>query len=500
MQTRRFKLTDTQVFLLRNVSIIGLGLFINQMVQTVGSIVLARQLGDPDKFGEVNLLLQIFGMISLFLNFGFNSSLVYTFSRRPLEAVQTNFRVALIGSTVFSLFIGVLLCALAPLLANYYQLPELRGALMLCSIMFIFNSILNIGVASFSGNRDFGKQAFFMVITTALSTLGTVLGVLLPRGNMNLLENISLWMGVGAFLTAFIICIKVERVHKPQWFGPLPIQEIKNMLAYGLPSWAGNIAKAFQQPFLVMMVGSSSVLAVGYLANGFRITGFIGIITWAFMIVTLPFVAESAQDVDESKQRGTSCIRYNNLLLYPLTGIICLYPDQINGFLFGKEYSTGDSAAYIRLMALGVLFSSVGRLGGSIMAGIGKTKSTFWVMIAAGIFVVIFVPMVAAKSPLLAVWIYTGGWAVSALTMIGFYYHEKFALNWWKAYGEPLLPTIAMMAMMEIGRFAKGWFLLFVIAGLLALILITIKIERNPIAKTKANRYGGVPYEQREVH
>lgn len=500
MRAQRFNLTDTQRFLLRNVSIIGLGLFINQMLQTVGSIVLARQLGDPDKFGQVNLLLQIFGMISLFLNFGFNSSLVYTFSRKPLEAVQTNFRVALIGSTLFSFIIGILLFALAPLLASYYHMSELRGALMLSSIMFIFNSVLNIGVASFSGNRDFGTQAFFMVTTTALSTTGMVLGVLMPRGSLSLLENIALWMGAGALLTAFVICIKVERVHKPQWFGPLPMQEIKKMLAYGLPSWAGNIAKAFQQPFLVMMVGSSSILAVGYLANGFRITGFIGIITWAFMIVTLPFVAESAQNVEESKHRGTSCIRYNNLLLYPLTGIICLYPDQINGFLFGSDYSTGDSGIYIRLMALGVLFSSVGRLGGSIMAGIGKTKSTFWVMIAAGIFVVIFVPMVAASSPVLAVWIYTGGWAVSALTMIGFYYYEKFALNWWKAYGEPLLPTIVMMALMEAGRFAQGWFPLFVCAGLLALILLTLRIEKNPKPKSNSVNYGGVPYEKREVH
>lgn len=488
MRTQRFTLTDTQRFLLRNVSIIGLGLFINQMLQTVGSIVLARELGDPDRFGEVNLLLQIFGMITLFLNFGFNSSLIYTFSRKPLEAVQTNFRVALTGSVLFSLIIGLLLFALAPLLANYYHLPELRGALLLSSIMFIFNSVLNIGVASFSGNRDFGTQAFFMVITTTLSTLGMVLGVLLPRGSMNLLESISLWMGIGAFLTAFIICIKVERVHKPQWLGPLPIQEIKNMLAYGLPTWAGNIAKAFQQPFLVMMVGSSSVLAVGYLANGFRITGFIGIITWAFMIVTLPFVAEQAQDVEESKRRGTSCIRYNNILLYPLTAIICLYPSQINGFLFGSDYSTGDSATYIRLMALGVLFSSVGRLGGSIMAGIGRTKSTFWVMIVAGIFVVIFVPMVAASNPVLAVWIYTGGWAVSALTMIGFYYYEKFALNWWKAYGEPLLPTIAMLAIMEAGRFAKSWFPLFICVGLLALLGFTIWIERNRKPRSKATK------------
>lgn len=483
MLNQRDLLTDTQRFLLRNVSIIVLGLFTNQMLSTGGSIILARVLNDPTQFGQVNLLLQIFGMASLFLNVGFNSSLIYTFSRKPVEAVQTNFRVALYSSTAFGIIFGLLLGASAPYLANFYHMPELKGAIILSSIMFIFNSVLNIGVASFSGNRDFGTQAFFMVITTSLSTAGTVVGVIWPMGNMNLLENISLWMGVGAILTALFVCWKVERVHKPKWFGNIPLQEIRSMMSYGVPSWAGNIAKAFQQPFLMMMVGSSSVLAVGYLANGFRITGFIGIITWAFMIVTFPFVAESSQDLEESKQRGTSCIRYNNILLYPLTALICLFPNQINGTLFGDSYTTGDSSTYIRIMALGVLFSSVGRLGGSILAGIGKTKANFWVMIVAGIFVIAIVPFVADESPVLAVSIYTGGWAVSAIAMIAFYYYEKFPLDWWKSYGQTLIPTLLMIAILELGQLARGWYPLFLCAGLLALVIMTIVIER-PRAKT----------------
>ncbi|MCY9668111.1 oligosaccharide flippase family protein [Paenibacillus alginolyticus] len=369
------RLTDTQHFLLRNVSIIFLGLLINQLLQTGGSIILARVLNDPAKFGEVNLLLQIFGMISLFLNIGFNAALIYTFSREPDEAIRSKFRLALLGSTLFGILISILVSLLAPMLSHTYHLPALHGALIISTIMLVFNSIINIGVASFSGNRDFGIQAFFMVITTTLSTIGTVLGVLWPTEHLNLLENVSLWMGMGSILTAAFICWKVERVHKPKWLGSLSLPEIREMVNYGIPVWAGNIAKAFQQPFLVMMIGSSSVVAVGYLTNGFRITGFLNIITWAFMIVTFPFVAESSQDLEESRRRGTSCIRYNNILLYPLTALICLFPNQING-LFGASYTTDDSATYIRLMALGVFFSSIGRLGGNILAGIGKTKVT----------------------------------------------------------------------------------------------------------------------------
>ncbi|TDF92592.1 oligosaccharide flippase family protein [Paenibacillus piri] len=484
-------LKQTKRFLLRSVSIIVLGLFVNQLLQTAGSIVLARVLNDPGKFGEVNLLLQVFGMVTLFLNVGFTSSLVYTFSTNAEEAIRMKFRLALAGSVFFAVVLSLLLAALAPFLSNAYKLPELKGALIISSIMLVFNSIINIGVACFSGNREFRTQAFFMVISTAFSTLGTIVGVMWPLGPRAFLWGVSFWMGIGAVLAALFIGWKVQRVHRPRWFGPFSFDVLWEMMRYGVPLWAGSIAKAFQQPFMVMMIGSSSVIAVGYLANAIRITGFIGIVTWAFMIVTFPFVAESSRDLEESKRRGTLCIRYNNLILYPLTLIICLFPNQINSYLFGDSYTADDSAAYIRLLALGVFFSSVGRLGGNILAGIGRTKANFWVMVVAGIFVVTVVPFIASQNPVLSVWIYTGGWALSAVSMIWFFYLEQFPLDWWKAYGEPLLPTLAMGLLIGIGRYTGPFMACFVIIGIAALLALTVLIEAKPsgIAGLRPSRH-----------
>ncbi|MFC0211468.1 oligosaccharide flippase family protein [Paenibacillus chartarius] len=475
-------LSKSQRFLIRSVLIIVIGLFINQLLQTLGSIVLARVLDDPQQFGEANLLLQIFGMVGLFLNVGFNSALVYQFSTDAEQARRNDFRYALVGSAFFGVVVSLLVAALSPLLAGVYHLPNLQGALVICSIMLIFNSVLNMGVSAFAGNRDFSKQAFFMVLTTTFSTLGTIVGVVLPLKEGDFLWGISFWMGIGAAITATLVGLQAQRVHKPDWIGPVPLKELRRMMAYGVPMWAGNIAKAFQQPFLVMVIGSGSVAAVGYLANGLRITGFIGIVTWAFMIVTFPFVAESSQNWVESKRRGMLCIRYNNYILYPLTLLICLFPNEINGALFGTSYSSQESGIYIILLALGVLFSSVGRLGGSILAGIGRTKANFWVMIVAGIGVVGIVPFIAAAHPVLSVSIYTGGWALSALCTIWFFHYEGFVLDWRKAYGEPLLPTAAMGVMLEIGQWTGAWFPLFIAVGVALLVLGTLYLERKDAA------------------
>jgi O-antigen/teichoic acid export membrane protein len=477
----RLSLSHNQRFLIRNVSVIEFGLFINQLIQTLGSIALAHILNDPVRFGEVNLLLQIFGMVGLFLNVGFNSALVYAFATDRDDAVQSKIRLALIGSSFFGLVVSGILALLSPWLADLYGLESLQGALVISGIMLVFNSVINIGIACFSGTRSFGTQALFIVLTTILSTLGTVVGVLLPVGDIPMLWAVSFGMGIGSLLMALYVAWRVQRTYQPQWLGRLSLPEFWKMMKYGVPLWAGNIAKAFQQPFLVMVIGSSSVVAVGYIANGFRITGFIGIVTWAFMIVTFPFIAESARDFKESKRRGTLCIRYNNLVLFPLTLLICLYPNQINGFLFGESYTTEDSGTYIQLLALGVFFSSVSRLGGSILAGAGKTKANFYSMIVSGIMVIAIVPFIAAKHPVLAVWVYTIAWALSAIAMVWFIRYEGFPIGWWKAYGEPFIPTVAMGIVMEACRFAGMPVIVFVALGLLTLAGLTYWIE----ARTK---------------
>ncbi len=478
------RLSDGQHrFLIRSVSIIVIGLFVNQLVHTGGSIVLARMITDPVRYGEANLLLNLVTLIYLFLNIGFNSALVYGFSVDSEEAKRTKFRLALVGSTVYGIGFGLVLLALAPLIASFYRIEALQGALSIVAVTTLFHSAVNIGIAAFSGSRSFGTQAIFMVVTTTFTTAGMAAGVLWPLRPDFVLPSIALWMGVGTAVAALVICWRVHRVHKPSWRGPLPWKDISEMLRYGVPMWAGNIFKAFQQPYLAMVLGSTSIVAVGFLTNASRITGFIGIVTWAFMIVTLPFVAEAASNRKESERRGTLCIRYNNFILYPLTLLICLYPNEINGFLFGESFTIGDSAVYTRLLAMGVFFSAFSRLGGNILAGTGRTRANFWAMIVSGIFVVALVPVVVGYSSTWAVWIYMLGWAISAVCMIGFFFLEQFSIGWRKAYVEPLLPTIMMGLLMEGGRLLDMFVPVFIAAGLLGMVGLTWWLEARALRR-----------------
>lgn len=462
---------SVRAYLIRNTGVVLIGLFINQVLQTVGSGILARVIATPTLFGEVSVMLQILGMSGLFLNVGLNSSLTYLLSRHGHKAVKVAYSPAWNGSILAGLAVALTIVALAPMLAALYRLPALSLGLMLGSAVLVFNSLTNIGLAAYSGMRQFVAQSILMVVTTLLSTIGMVLGALLDRDHSSILWSVSASMAAAGLGTSLLIAWRVKRSYHPPLLGAIRLRALRAMLRYGMPMWAGNIAKAFQQPFLVMVTGLSSVVAAGYLSNGLKIAGFLNIVTWAFNVVALPFLSEVAQDAPRASLRGTLCFRYNNYILFPLTLMILLHPRAITLALFGRQYVTADSGTYVRLLSLGVLFSSIGRLGGTLLGGMGRTRANFWVMVVSGIVVFVAAPLLIPLNPLLGSFAYMIGWGLSAISLFWFLVRDGLPLHWRRAFLDPLLPSLAA-ALVALG--ADFWPSFSWLGLLLAALLVAL--------------------------
>ncbi len=475
-------MTATQtlrMYLVQNTGIVLTGLFINQLLQTLGSGIIARLIPSPAVFGEVNLMQQILGMSGLFLNMGLNSALTYLVSRHGKKAIGVSFHVALAGSAAVGLLMACVVTICAPFLASSYHLQQLMIALFVGSFILIFNSLTNVGIATFSGMRRFLSQTILMVATTLFSTTGTVFGVWFSDRGSSALLFVAAFTAVASALTSLVVLSTVRKQYDLSVWVRIRRKTLGSMLRYGVPMWAGNIAKAFQQPFLVMITGATSVVAAGYLSNGLKIAGFLNIITWAFNVVSLPFLSEVAHDASQASQRGTMCFRYNNYILFPLTLFICAFPQQLTYALFGSKYVTADAGAYARLLALGVLFSSIGRLGGTMLGGMGRTRANFWVMVVSGAIVFVLVPIVTRINPLYGSFVYMCGWALSAVSLFWFMVRDGLPLHWRKAFVEPLLPSICAAVFLMIGANLKSLDVYTLFIGAVCVLFITWLMERS---------------------
>lgn len=466
--------TMNQVLFIRrtiivNTSIILLGLAMNQTIQTLGGAVMARILPNSTLFGEVNLLQQILGMSGLFLNLGLNSALTFQLSRGTGDSGESGFGVAYYASVVVGLVVAGLMMALSGVFANVYGVGALRFGLIAGAGLVVFNSMGNVVTSLFAGKRDFTLQSTFMVVTTALSIGGILFGLWKGGSGTGLFLHLGIGMSFAALLAAFASGWTAHRRYhldfklSSEWRS-----ELWRMLRFGIPMWSGNLAKAFQQPFLVMVTGAVSVVAAGYLSNALRVVGYLNIITWAFNVTSLPFLAQTAKDPRQSYMRATLGFRYNNLLLFALTAITCAYPHAIALALFGQRYAGADASQYIRVLGIGVLFSSVSRLGGTMMAGLGRTRANFWTMVISGAIVLVMAPLFIRHHPLLGAVVYTVGWGLSAIATILFCRVDGLWMNWRIAFAEPLVAALMLLLVLTLRVFFHG--------GLAGLLIFGIAI------------------------
>ena len=436
--------------LIRSAAVVFAGLFINQTLQTAGGVVLARVLPSQTLFGQVSVLQQLLGMSGLFLNVGLNSAVTFFVARHGAKAIRASFGQAVQGSLAAGIAVAGALTLLASPIAAAYRMPGLAAGLAVGSLILVMNSYINISIALYSGLRRFTAQAALMVATTLLSVSGSILGALYALRHGDTLFAVSFGMAATDVLTCAVAFAFARRLRATVLVRIRP-RSLKKMLRYGVPNWAGNIAKAFQQPYLVIITGATSAVSAGYLSNALKIAGFLNIITWAFNVVALPLLSQAMHAEAEARRRGTLCFRYNNFILFPLTLLICLFPREILLALFGARYVTPEALVYVRLTGVGVLFSSVSRLGGTMLAGIGRTRANFWTMIASGAVLFAAAPFVVGKHPEWGTWVYAGGWAVSAAALFWFLVRDGLPLDWRQAFAEPLAPALFMAALLEIG-------------------------------------------------
>lgn len=141
-------------YLLSNVIIVFLGLLVNQIIQTVGAAALTRIISNPRIYGELNVLLQILGLIGIFLSLGLNSALTYVLATKR-SGGDNAYWLTLIMGVGFGTLLAVLLSIFSGLLAGFYHLPVLAPAILIMSLVLIFNSVTNVIMSVLSGYKLF---------------------------------------------------------------------------------------------------------------------------------------------------------------------------------------------------------------------------------------------------------------------------------------------------------------------------------------------------------
>ena len=177
----------------------------SQVVKFAVAAVLARIL-TPEEFGLIGMVLIFSGFANLFNDMGFSDALI-----QKQDVNDRHF------SSVFwlNLFIALLMMALlalgAPLLASFFNQPELTPLARLLSINFLIGSLVIVIRAKLTRSMDFRTLSVIEIIAALASG---ILGIVLALLGFGVYALVAQILGMTAFLT---VLIWLSSDWRPSW-------------------------------------------------------------------------------------------------------------------------------------------------------------------------------------------------------------------------------------------------------------------------------------------
>jgi len=163
---------------------------IAQFVSLIVSIILARLLS-PDNYGVVGIVMVFINIADVFVVSGLSASLV-----QKKDADSVDFSTIFYCSFVFSIIIYIILFAISPSVASFYNEQSLTNVLRVFSIKIIISSFNSIQHAYVQRKMIFKKFFFSTIIGTLISG---IIGIVMSY------HNFGVWAIVSQYLANAVI-------------------------------------------------------------------------------------------------------------------------------------------------------------------------------------------------------------------------------------------------------------------------------------------------------
>jgi O-antigen/teichoic acid export membrane protein len=322
----------------------------------VGSLMILARLVGPKDFGLVGMVTAFTGVLTLFQDFGLSAAVV----QRTIvtdEQISTLFWInVLIGAVL-----GLAGVAMAPVIAAFYQEPQLFGVTAVLAMAFFFNAAGTQHSALLQRQMRFTALAVISVISLSIGTAIAIFGAKAGYGY---------WAVVSMTVTPPIIAT-VGLWVTSGWIPGMPRKHagIRSMMHFG-----GSLTL------------TGLLVYVGYNADKVIIGRFwgadaLGVYGRAYQIVNIPianlnsafgevaFSALSRLQDDPIRFRSYFLKGFSLVLglTLPITILCGLFADDVVFVLLGPKW--GDAAAIVRLLApTTAIFAIINPLGWLVFA------------------------------------------------------------------------------------------------------------------------------------
>lgn len=277
-----------------------------QGIAFIVQIILARLL-DPTDYGMLTLLTIFTQIAQVFVQSGFNTALI-----QRKDATERDFSsVFYVSLTISVLLYGVLFFA-SPLIADFYDMPELKGIMRVLALILIpgaFNSIQNAKIAK---EMQFKKLMYCTLGAVVIS--GTV-GILMAY------LGFGVWALVAQQLSNQVaVCLIMMFVVKWRPKAVFELDRVKVLFSFGWKLLCSNLIDTLYKDLRSLVIGKKyDSGTLGFYNRGKQFPELIiNNINGAVQSVMLPALAKHQSDKVRMKSMMRRSIVTSSFIIFPI--------------------------------------------------------------------------------------------------------------------------------------------------------------------------------------
>lgn len=283
--------------------------------QFIISIILARLLLPAD-FGLIGMLAIFIGISESLINSGMSTALVQKINR-----TEVDFSTVFVFNFLVSTFIYVILFFSAPLIADFYSMPQLVLLTRVLTLNIIINSLALVQISMLTISLDFRTMAKVNIIAVVLG------------GGLAIFFAYRGW-GVWALVyqnlaRAAIAVIMLFLLSK--WKPSIKFSKASFKSLFGFGSkllGAGLIATLFNNIYKVIIGKAYQARALGYYTQAFLIADYsAGTISSILQKVTFPVLASLQNDEKRMVSVYRRILGMTSFFIFPFMTLIALLAD-----------------------------------------------------------------------------------------------------------------------------------------------------------------------------
>lgn len=308
----------------------GLGLIV--------SLTLANILGPAD-FGLVAMLTIFIAIGNVFVTSGFNSALI-----RKLDRNEKDYATTFYFSLAVSLICYGLLFVSAPLIANFYQQPELVALTKVIALSIVINTFAIVPRTLLAVSLNFKGQAKANLIALVCSGIAAL---------SMAFNGFGVWALVSQQIIFAIVSVIMLNVGAP-W---LPVEKFckrsfKELFGFGSKLLASGLLDTIYTNIYGLIIGKQfSAAQLGIFNQAHKLSSMPAMtFTGVIQKVTYPMLSAMQNDSEKLDKAYLKTLQISTMVIFPIMFGVCIIAEPLINLLLGEKWD--DSAPLISILTM----------------------------------------------------------------------------------------------------------------------------------------------------